>query len=173
VTCSSTSLRRAWFPPEVRSDAGLILFARQGPASLVPLRHRSYRAPPTPATHAGPDFGLPRLRPPVSPPSARVSQVAGSSSSNAPCTKTPHKCAPILCHRVMSNAVVFRQGDALDTRNRSLLFEAYFTRLTRLRTYASPGPLPSRFYPLTHIPVARLATDPPGWPDRTGFAPAR
>jgi len=37
---------------------------------------------------------------------------------------------------------------------------------------------PARFelhpiYPLPFMPVARFATDPPGRPDRAGFAPAR
>ncbi len=84
----------------------------------------------------------------------------------------PAECTAILCHRVMVGAVVFRAWDTLDTRECSL-FEAYFTRLARSRTYASPGPLPSRFCPLPFMPVARFATDPPGWPDRAGFAPAR
>ncbi len=68
--------------------------------------------------------------------------------------------------------MVFWTWDALDTRDVSR-FEAYITQLARLRTYASPGPLPSRFCPLPVMPVARLTTDPPGWPDRAGFAPAR
>lgn len=50
---------------------------------------------------------------------------------------------------------------------------SHFTRLARSRTYASPGPLLSRFCPLPYMPVARLATGLPGWPDRAGFAPAR
>ena len=85
----------------------------------------------------------------------------------------PAESATIICRSVMIDDMVFPHSDALDTQGQINSFEADSTRLTRSRAYASPDPLPSRFCPLPYMPVARLATDLPGWPDRAGFAPAR
>src|SRR4051812_4680305 len=86
-------LAHARSPCNSRTDAGTEsaeshphpLQQNQRPATDHQTRHQDSTAHGT--SPAGPDFGLPRLRPPVSPPSARVSQVAGSSSSNAPYTE--------------------------------------------------------------------------------------
>jgi Protein kinase domain len=66
--------------------------------------------------------------------------------------------------------MVFWFSNTLDPRDITV-FEAYFVRLARSRPYASPGPLPSRFYPLPCMPVARLATALPGWPERADSHP--
>jgi hypothetical protein len=158
------------FPFRSSIQRGL-LFARRGPASLVPPRQRSYRALRLPLRIR------PRLWSPLpsafgAQPSSRVSQVTGSSSSTAPRTKTPSRTSsssPLPERRYCLPA-----NGRLGPGTLITVFGADFSRLTRSRAYASPDTLPSRFIPNFHIRPSQgsLPTCLASF-DRAGFAPAR
>ena len=174
VTCSPTSTRWSWFPPEARIHTGRLRSAGSG-CHPVPRRPRSYAALRLPR-FVGLGSGSPRLRPtpmrtlflaasggsastmasekgsPDSPwlrclsRKTRASQVPGPSSSCVPWSKTPPgACHPSPCHRIGTTAFAFRQFNTLGTRY-VIDFEATLPRPTRSRAYASPvvSPRPSQ-----------------------------
>jgi hypothetical protein len=112
VTIATMSLHRSRFPPEVRSDAGSFRSTGSGvtrsPASLLLL------SPPTPSRMrpAAPVSLAAVLRPASN---DWVSQVPGSSSSNAPRTETPPR-APLSCAILARGATAFRPAKILGAR---------------------------------------------------------
>ena len=190
VTCSPTSRRWSWFPPEAHIHTGRLRSAASG-RHPVPRRQRSYAALRLPRL-VGRGSGSPCQRPtsmrtlfftasarsacarasekgsPDSPwlrevsRKTRASQVPGPSSSCVPWSKTPPGAFLPSPDRGEA-AVAFRSNNALGTR-KEIVFEAIHPRPTRSRAYASPVALPP--------PGARLATGSGGLtPGRTGFAP--
>ena len=168
VTWTAMSSHRPCFPLEVRSDAGL--------PSLDGVRRHSFprvvaTIGPSDSRFAfGPSSGLPCFRPSASN-RARGYLRFQDHPLRARRTPRPRRVhRPMSCHRVTGGCCCPRVSEPLGTHD-STHFGANFLRLTRLPTYASPDSLPSRFCPLTFTPVARLATDVPGWLRRVGIAP--
>ena len=171
VTCSPTSMRRSWFPPEARIHTGRLCSAGSG-CQPVPRLQRSYAALRLPRL-VGRGFGSPCRRPtsmrtlflaasarsayarasemgsPDSPwlrivsRKTRASQVPGPSSSCVPWSKTPPG-ADLPSPDRGEAAVAFRRNNTLGTR-KEIVFEATHPRPTCSRAYASPiaSPRPS------------------------------